>query len=126
LGGTSPAAANYRSQIFYAHLRILSVQYGVAIRTYRDEVADRIHLVFRSDIAYGHPMMNMDIAGTEVTVHIVHRGATDPAHDSVMAQAGATRGGITFISVKHDGLNSSLQERRSGWDSSTPVAKVVT
>src|SRR5450631_194228 len=126
LGGTPLPAANYRSQIFYSHRRISLVQHGMAIRTYRDEVADRIHLVFRSDIAQGDPMMNMDVTGAHVTVHIAHRGTTHPASGSVMSQAGTTRDGITFISVEHNSLNSPLQERRPRWASGGSVAYVVT
>jgi hypothetical protein len=82
--------------------------------------------VFCSDIAEGDTMMNVNEARTQVPVHIAHCDFTDAALKSVVTQACATRLGITLVSIKDDGLNSTLQEVRLGLAIGRSVANVVS
>lgn len=81
----------------------------MTIWTYRTQIFNRINFVAISDISYGHQVMNVYVAGPEISVRLLKYQTADNASRTIVAYAGPSSGAITLVGVHLNSANTPFR-----------------
>ena len=103
-----PADADFVLQLFDGVGRVTTVKHCMAVWAYRDEIFNRVDLVFVADLGERNEMMHMNKPFTNLSKVLTKRKTTNRAGASMFVQTCFPCSRITLICVDVYSSNGSL------------------